>query len=155
MIQRKQSIYLLVALLSILLVYFVPFAKLDNGAFQASITIYNIKDSVTGRVGIEQPSNYGVHIGFAVILVLTLVAFISFNNRKRQIAILKLNFVAYAITFALLSFYLTAAQNASVESELKVNIGMFLPTIALVCNFMAMRFIRKDEELVRSVDRIR
>ena len=33
--------------------------------------------------------------------------------------------------------------------------GLFLPAAALICNMIANRFIRKDERLVRSVDRIR
>ena len=33
--------------------------------------------------------------------------------------------------------------------------GLFLPAIALFFNSLALRFIRKDEKLVRSMDRLR
>jgi len=33
--------------------------------------------------------------------------------------------------------------------------GMYLPGVAVICNWLAMRFIRKDEKLVRDSDRLR
>ena len=47
------------------------------------------------------------------------------------------------------------------QSEILPNIlgeyklGLFMPAIALILNSIANRYIRKDEKLVRSVDRIR
>ena len=42
-----------------------------------------------------------------------------------------------------------------VAGEGTYEFGMYLPAVALICNLLANRFIRKDEALVRSVDRIR
>ena len=34
-------------------------------------------------------------------------------------------------------------------------LGLFLPGAAMICNILANRYIRRDERLVKSVDRIR
>jgi hypothetical protein len=33
--------------------------------------------------------------------------------------------------------------------------GLYLPIAAMICNILANRFIRRDENLVRSADRMR
>lgn len=165
MLQRKQSIFLLVSALCLVLTYFLPFAVFDNGAFQGTLRCYGFKDEFNSAYRPEI-SNYGLHIVLAVILVMTLFALISFNNRKRQLSILKITVVGFAGVFTLMALYINSAQVAvekSIESAganlmptvFSPSIAMFLPVIAFICNYMAMRFIRKDEELVRSVDRIR
>jgi len=41
------------------------------------------------------------------------------------------------------------------EMEGTYKLGFFLPAFALIFNVLSNRFIRRDEKLVRSVDRIR
>jgi len=41
------------------------------------------------------------------------------------------------------------------ESEIIYELGSFLPIIAAVFTFLASRSIKKDEDLIRSADRIR
>ena len=165
MLQRKQSIFLLVSSLCLVLTYFLPFAVFDNGTFQGTLRCYGFKDEFNG-VYRPEISNYGLHIVLAVILVMTHFAISSSNNRKRQLSILKRAVIGFAGVFTMMALFINSAQNAiekSIESAgsnlapavFSPSIAMFLPVMAFVCNYIAMRFIRKDEELVRSVDRIR
>ncbi|HSI89475.1 MAG TPA: DUF4293 family protein, partial [Adhaeribacter sp.] len=51
------------------------------------------------------------------------------------------------------SYYVGDEMMPTVEGEREA--GFYLPFLALLLNAMANRFIRRDEQLVRSVDRLR
>jgi len=95
--------------------------------------------------------------GVAIITILiSWIEIFKYKNRLTQIKLGTLN--SLLITGSLVYLvYLTY----SAQSEILPNIlgeykpGLFMPAIALILNSIANRFIRKDEKLVRSVDRIR
>ena len=77
-----------------------------------------------------------------------------FENRLLQLKMAALN-----------SLFMMGAIGASVYFALdliktnqiagKYGLGLYLPAVAMICNLIANRFIRKDEKLVRDSDRIR
>ncbi|MFZ4786296.1 MAG: DUF4293 family protein, partial [Flavobacteriales bacterium] len=60
-----------------------------------------------------------------------------------------------AISFVLMALYVNSVQTAQSEAKFHFGMSFFLPFVALVFNWLAAKNIRKDEALVRSVDRIR
>ncbi len=79
-----------------------------------------------------------------------------FRNRIRQVQIGSLNILLIMATFGL-QFYFSgkgeAALNLKLEGQFQP--AFYLPTLALMLNLLASRFIRRDEQLVRSADRLR
>jgi hypothetical protein len=67
-----------------------------------------------------------------------------------------LNLLLIVATFGL-QFYFSnkgeALLNPKLEGEFQP--AFYLPTLALMLNLLANRFIRRDEQLVRSADRLR
>jgi hypothetical protein len=90
---------------------------------------------------------------FGSISLLTLIALFLFKNRQTQFVLNRLSII---LNFILLGFFVFRTLNLSGEMQISMKgIGMFLPTISIVLLVLANRAIKKDEDLVKSVDRLR
>ena len=98
-----------------------------------------------------------------VVILFSAFIIFSFKNRKKQIKLAAFNFLLIC-TFIVLMFYSfdnaksfldLSLNNQGAELSTTYGIGMILPLLSLVFNFLAIKGIRKDEELVKSADRIR
>jgi hypothetical protein len=139
MIQRIQSIFLLLASLSGGALFILPFAsapKTTDGIFADGL--FNIHD------------NIGLLILTALVAVIALVSIFLFNNRKLQMNVGKLNLV---LSLALMSWaaYLFFTMMATAA----FGVGLVMPVVLMIMTVLANRNILKDERLVRSADRIR
>jgi len=85
--------------------------------------------------------------------LLSLISILSFKNRKRQIAIGRLNIILNFILLGLLVSELLNLSGDALVSE--KGIGVFIPIVSIVFLVLANMAIKKDENLVKSVDRLR
>lgn len=90
--------------------------------------------------------------------LLALISIFLFKNRQRQLQIGLVNMALISINMMLLVF--KAIPDAIrvlgiTEEKGTYGMGVYFVIVAIVLNFLASRMIRKDEELVKSVDRIR
>lgn len=138
MIQRIQSIYLLLAVIaSGVLPFFLPLFTLKNGDV---VTIY---------------SNLAYIFLFVFSAALSILGIFSFKNRKKQFVFGRLNII---LNFILLGLFIYLSLNLSGEADTEVSekgIGMVLPLVSIVLISLANRAIKKDEDLVKSADRLR
>jgi hypothetical protein len=145
MIQRIQSIFLLLASASFGGTFALPFA--DSSAPVANTvfadSLYSVFDSMP------------LMIGFGLAALLALVAIFLFNNRKLQknVASVAVLLALGAAGFAFGHYMQEADQLAGITIDDEP--GIFLPAVGLILAVMAVRFINKDERLVRSADRLR
>jgi len=144
MIQRIQSLYLiLVALISNGLIFIMNLWTIDGNDY---ITIKGLLTSVDFFQIV-------LAIMFLATGVLSLISLFLFKNRLLQIRINRVNIIVNLILFGLLIFNLL---NLSGEFQHSLKgIGIWLPLGLIVLLFLANRAIQKDENLVKSVDRIR
>lgn len=150
MIQRIQSVWLLVA------------ALLSACVFMLNILSINYVDPATGTEitkGVKLLEYSYVLALLAIVLVaLPLVAIFMFKNRKRQVnmallsIVLNIGFIAFHLTF-IKDHYLNTLKIPAQSTS--YGIASFLPVAAIVFLVMAISGIRKDEKLVRSADRLR
>ncbi|MCB0695756.1 MAG: DUF4293 domain-containing protein [Chitinophagaceae bacterium] len=150
MIQRIQTVWLLVAsLLSLLLFYFnivtINYASTGSEINQ-SFTLLGF--------GVQ---GYLLAALAAVLVVLPLVAIFMFRNRKKQslmtILAMVLNFGFVAFSIMSIDSFTTNHKPAVTGSS--YGLAAFVPLVSEIFLFMAWRGIRKDEKLVRSTDRLR
>ena len=143
MIQRKQSLLLLgAALISLLLLYLPVYERLP--------AIADIK-ILSERIDISKSAILLILNG--AIGVLTLLAIFMFKTRNLQIRICNLSILLTCIFIGLLFFM--ADTMSSDKLRIHYLYGSYLPLIQLILIYLAMRFIKKDEDLVRSADRLR
>ena len=137
MIQRIQTIYLLLAFVATAVLPFVfPLWKLENGQ-----DFYFMLDQV-----------YIVLFGLSTAM--TAITIISYKKRQNQFVLGRLNII---LNLILLGLFVYRSLNISGEAVnvSEKGIGMFLPIVAIVLLVLANKAIKKDEDLVKSVDRLR
>jgi cell division protein FtsW (lipid II flippase) len=137
MIQRIQTIYLLLAfLVTGVLLFFVPLWTTNNGK-----PFYFMQDQV-----------YTILLGLSTML--TIISIISYKKRQNQFVMGRLNII---LNLILLGLFVYRSLNLSGEAATvsEKGIGMFLPIVAIVLLVLANKAIKKDEDLVKSVDRLR
>lgn len=158
MIQRIQSIYLLLAAVLTALTTFFDLAlfKLEDEIVY-SYSIYAIIPQDGGEIIV--PGNWIPQIILlSISLILSIVTIFKFKNRKLQ---LKLGAVNYLLLAAFIISTYFSIMNLSkiidIEEGVKTiyYIGFYLPIAAITFQFLANRAIKKDEELVKSVERLR
>ena len=137
MIQRIQTIYLLLAfVLTGILPFFIPLWTMSNGK----------------EYFFMQNQVYVVVLGLSTTL--SLLSIVSYKKRQNQFVINRLNII---LNLILLGLFVYRSLNVSGETLAvsEKGIGMFLPIVAIVLLVLANKAIKKDEDLVKSVDRLR
>lgn len=90
---------------------------------------------------------------FVLSTVLSIYSILNFKKRQHQFVLNRLNMI---FNFILLGFFVYRSLNLSGETMVsEKGIGMFLPAISIVLLVLANKAIKKDEDLVKSVDRLR
>lgn len=79
-----------------------------------------------------------------------------FRSRGKQLLLGSINLLLIVSTLgAMFYFSNKGEQLLNLKLEGQYQMGFYLPTLALLLNLLANRFIRRDEQLVRSMDRLR
>ncbi len=136
MLQRIQTVYLLLsAIVSAGLIF----------VFHLWTTKENIK-----LFAIDELLYFGLFLGSALLSV---VSIFLFKTRKSQFVLGRLNII---LNFILLGLFVYQSLNLSGETNVsEKGIGMLLPIFSIVFLALANKAIKKDEDLVKSVDRLR
>lgn len=145
MIQRIQSIYLLLAALVFGSLFIIPFALSDQPATPfLSDKDYDVNDHAA-LLGLTLT---GIILSFVTILL--------FRKRKVQLRMGYLIMVI-AILIPVIAFILfTQASQALPDFvDMRDQFGLFIPALAILFTALANRSIKKDEKLVKSMDRLR
>lgn len=162
MIQRIQSVFLLVAAIIAIVLVFIPFGYVNTTdtqyLFNSLVLKYNYPD---GHAVVRV---YYVAFTFLVCAALSLIALFSYKNRVRQTQIISINMIVYLVALLLVLWICPdvifkkyfAIINTNYEYEFAHKI-LFVILIAVeaVSLYLANRYIKKDEALVRSADRLR
>ena len=143
MIQRIQSIYLLMAsIVSGGLIFLVNLWTTTKGNLM-------VTDLLSSTSLLEKV----IPVSFFLSALLSIIAIFLFNNRQLQFVLGRLNILANLILLGFLVYLsLTLSGEAKVSEK---GIGMFLPIIVVLVLVLANKAIKKDEDLVKSVDRLR
>ena len=131
MIQRIQSIYLLVAAISMSLISF-------------KVTVYTLNETL-----FMAQDDTKMFILTIVGAIFSLLGLFMFKNRKFQMKLIRLTVLIQMIIgvriFMLFNKFEVVLNNSF----------LFLMAFTLIALIMAYRGVKKDDDLVRSIDRIR
>jgi hypothetical protein len=92
----------------------------------------------------------------AASTLVALFEIFQFRNRFTQLKLGMVNFLLIVATIGA-GFYFSSLGERMLNVKMPgtFQAGFYLPTLALLLNLLANRFIRRDEQLVRSMDRLR
>ena len=135
MIQRIQSLYLAIAAI---IVGVLPF-------------VFGLWGTTENAVVFAIDKQY-LLAGFIISAVMSLASIFMFKNRKSQFVINRLNII---LNFILLAVFVYSSLTTSGEMQVSEKGVGILPIISIVFLVLANKAIKKDEDLVKSVDRLR
>jgi hypothetical protein len=149
MIQRIQSIFLFLASAAGLGQFALPYASTDDGGPVAEAPV--LADGVFNPF-----DNIGLLGLLALSALISLIAIFMFRNRILQGRLTGMAALVTVLLILLLGFVLSQTMNSLPSGEtLRYQAGLVMPVLALVMQWLAGRYIKKDEALVRSADRLR
>jgi O-antigen/teichoic acid export membrane protein len=138
MIQRRQTIWLLLATVAALMCFLYPFA-----------TGKGIKNALETDRMVRADSNFLLLICTGASMLFSAAIIFLYKDRKLQ---MKLSVAGLLLAVIILLLYIME-MNKLTKSVLALS--SVLPIIILAGYFLAFRDIRKDEKLVRSLDKLR
>jgi len=146
MIQRIQSLLLLLAAAAVFALFKLPFGSSD-GAIAASALfndgVFTIQDNI---------ALLGLFCAAGAIAFITIFLF---NNRPLQLKLSRVAIIANVIGIILAVVLFMQDSNAMGTALPKEELGLGLPVLSIIFTALAIRFINKDENLVKSMDRLR
>ena len=131
MIQRIQTVFLIINFFFLSILYF--FLPLDF----FEVNIFNFKTLI--------------EVKFYIILcgLLTFLSVLLFKKRTKQLLINKVQIFLHIVysLIIIIDFIIYKSSNSF--------INILIPTFCLIFIFLANKFIKRDEDLIKSIDRIR
>ncbi len=151
MLQRVQSIYLLIAVILLVFSLCLPIGEFigENGSL---VGIFKPN-------GIFQPGDichntWGLFTLLALAAAITLCTIFLFRNRILQIRITIFNTILLIGYYIVLVIFVQKLKNEFV-AFFQLDFALCLPAIAIILNYLAIRAIHHDELLVKASDRLR
>jgi hypothetical protein len=159
MIQRKQTIYLaLVLILSIILFIpaLAPFAFVHSGSSNEFDMVLNLTGISTNCTAIAQPPSYqGLLFLNVLVILFTIYAIFRYTKRPVQIKLCYVTSIFVALLMGGMWLFTDIMKLKAADPHAVYLLGFYFPLIQVVLLFMAAAAIQKDENLVRSSDRLR
>ncbi|MBS1690263.1 MAG: DUF4293 domain-containing protein [Bacteroidetes bacterium] len=145
MIQRIQSIWLFLAAFAAAgLLYFNLY------------TYHALENAVDTAKQFKANDKYGLFVLAILLIILPLVNIFMFKNRKRQKGLAALSIVVAIGFIAVMVMLVTnLTNNTPPPSSGSYGIGAIMPILSIIFLALAISGIRKDEKLVKSLDRLR
>jgi len=155
MIQRIQSLYLLLTTIVSLLFLKGSFLKFINISGDVVKVHFNEVIKESSVQGFEMVDSL-LPLSLLIILIplFSGITIFLYKNRKMQLLFTSLLIaleVLLIITFAYYSWHITNVYDAKLAPGFK----MILPLLILIFSILAYRGIKKDDNLVKSYDRLR
>ncbi|HEX7756328.1 MAG TPA: DUF4293 domain-containing protein [Niabella sp.] len=140
MIQRKQTLWLLLALICAVLTFKFPFY---NG------TVINGTEGVSGAE-ITATDNIWLLLLTSAIALISMAAIFLYKNRKVQ---LRLTFIGLLASVGLIALYISYIKNFQPGG--RISLSALLTLGIVVGFFFALKGIRRDQKLIRDLNRLR
>lgn len=157
MIQRIQSIWLLLAAVVILGLFVFPYLNYTDLVGLGKKLLVTGSYAAVNNESVKQESYLLQSIATVVLGFIPIVTIFSYKNRKRQLTLIFVEIVLICLFGVWL--FVSATDTLSLISQSfgaqNIGVGFFLLPIAIIFLAMAIGGIRKDEKLIKSADRLR
>ncbi|MBC7693876.1 MAG: DUF4293 domain-containing protein [Burkholderiales bacterium] len=147
MIQRKQTLFLLAVAILSGIQYCLPFQKVTSSETSWPVCL---------MPGCSPEINSNIYFPMVLntlVLILSILIIFLYKNRVLQFKLTNLTILFNVVIIGL--FFLLDFVVIEAGRTISFQFGAFLPVISIVFAYLASHFIKKDEQLVRSADRIR
>jgi len=140
MIQRIQSLFILAAAGFGIALFFVSLISLKSSdniiVFSASKAWYLV-------------------VLLSINILIMFIYLFGYKNRKKQMLTGKISIYLWILWLLLFSLFVYLQYNMQDVTNITVHFGAIFPCLIIIFILLANRNIKKDEDLIRSMDRIR
>ena len=156
MIQRIQTVYISVAVIACISLFFLPVAKFIHD-IQGTYVFY-----ITGMKYLIEPpvivnfwKTFPLLLIVAASIILLLTAIFFYKKRIVQLWLVNIAFLLHIALIILIYLVYINHFEKQFNALPSYQAGIFIPLVSLVLLILASRAIRKDEAMVKSSDRLR
>ena len=153
MLQRIQTVYLLIIVALTVALLFLPLAVLQSGDQLFTFDASGLS-TMTEQPELIYPT-WGL---FALVIIVSLLAFVTiflFKNRILQIRLCIFNAILMFGIYGLFAFFTWIMKGQLETASMSFKFALSFPLVSLILDYLAIRNIGADEALVRSLDRLR
>ena len=146
-LQRWQSVELLIGVILMIVAKFVPVMTIGDVAGVADVTFANVLSAESSHSGMT-----AYFILADVCALLSLLTIFKYKNLKLQMqlcSVLELLYLA-AVAVAVVQVVMLPA-----DAVVKFALGAFAVPFAMICTFLARAGVKKDRDLLKSVEHFR
>lgn len=148
--QRIQTVFLAITIGSLAVALVQPIWQAQSGDLVIVLTpFYLLKNSVYSYL----PYSITAVLAVAGITVAA-IEMKRYDNRQLQIKLGALNSLILAFVM-ICAVWFTSELSSEYATEFKYGLGLYLTFVAVMANWLAVRFIRRDERIVKDSDRLR
>jgi len=155
MIQRIQSVYLLLtSLLSIIFLNGTYLTFFDNSGAPLRLTMTGLMRFTADNSPEKIGEAWMIYIPILLVSVLSMISVFLFRNRNLQLAVTRILLVLIFISIAvslIYTFMILSGSNTEIDNWFK----LLIPILQLVFSWLAYKGIKKDDDLIKSYDRLR
>lgn len=166
MIQRIQTVYLAL----VLIFSFVGLISTIGEWTVADTVVAHFSNFTFGAEGqfkaLDSTSGpWCLGVLLILVMFLSMMSIMLFRKRMRQLRLTIIStifLVGYVAAYAVFAYYyqlnldqLVSNESGSIEPTFHLKLISVFPVLSIILNCLAIQGIRKDEALVRSLDRIR
>lgn len=152
MIQRIQTIYLLLAAIFMIVCACLPIGTFVPTAIGIPSEMYNIS-IINGETGTWDFSGISLFMLLVADAVVTVMNVFNYHNRKKQKSYCNIAILVAMLWIA--DYFISAALLCPEGMEFKYGFAASLPFFAIIMLWLARRGIVHDENLIKAADRIR
>lgn len=155
MIQRIQSLYFFAATLLLSLSFASNYFTFNVNDQAYDVTSCGI-NHLAEKVSVEKPQLFWLTI--AVQVVVLLLTIFMFKNRKRQLSLAWGAFfinIATSVWIFATAYSFFKAQITSNPADFNMEMGFFVHASAFLFIFLGIKAVRKDKNLIDSLNRLR
>ena len=152
---------LLSAIVSALL-FFVPLASFNANGDVMKFTLFGIQNPIEG-ITLSTAYTWPLVVLAALMTLAPAVTIFLYKKRELQVRLCRIDMLVNIIFIGLVFLYyesdiqqiIAAVEGDEYQLDVAYFIGMVIPLVNLVLEILAIRGIKKDIELLKSIDRLR
>lgn len=162
MIQRRQTIFMLLSAIISGLLFFMPLASFEAGGSVMRFTIFGIQNPIEALT-LSKSYTWPLIVLTILMTVLPIYTIFIYKKRELQVKLCHLAMLLNIVFIGLVFLYydndiqkiIAAIEGDSYELDVAYFFGMAFPLVNLVLEILAIKGIKKDIALLKSLDRLR
>ena len=162
MIQRRQTIFMLLSAIVSALLFFMPLASFNAGGNVMKFTIFGIQNPIE-TISLSTTYTWPLVVLTILMTLVPLVTIFLYKKRELQVRLCRIAMLLTVIFIGLVFLYyendltkvIAAVEGDEYQLDVAYFIGMAMPLVSLILDILAIRGIKKDIELLKSIDRLR